>query len=77
MMTIKNKKKVTFDETKNKVYHMIALADDYKQARKGEWECAARDRVRFERRISMLDNVISKVLDPKHRLCIYHERFNG
>lgn len=47
----------------------------YREARKGKWEQTARDRHRFQRRISDLENVISPILTLHHREQIYQQRF--
>jgi hypothetical protein len=69
------KMKVRFDLSKNKVYYMLSWSYAYKQSRKGQWECAARDRNRFQRRIDNIGEVLVKVLGSDHRLHIYQERF--
>lgn len=66
---------VNFDESKNKVYRLIVWSYAYQQARKGQWECLARDRSRFETKIKTFSVVISTILKSKHRLRIYEERF--
>lgn len=48
----------------------------YRQARKGEWEMAARDRERFKKRIHETEDVLSIVFDKNVRDRVYQERFN-
>lgn len=66
---------VRIDETKNKINHMIVWSYAYQQARKSEWECLARDRFRFKRRINEVGESLKSVLENNHRLRIYEERF--
>lgn len=49
----------------------------YRQARKGEWEIAARDRERFKNRIHETGKVLSTVFDKNLRDKVYKERFSG
>lgn len=48
----------------------------YRQARKGPWEEYSRDQFRFKNRIKNLSDIISPVLDQKHRNKIFNERFS-
>lgn len=58
--------------------HVIRAWDfAYRQARKGEWEMAARDRERFKKRIQETGNVLSSVFDQNLRDRVYNERFSG
>lgn len=69
-------KKVQFNL--NPEVHVIRAWDfAYRQARKGEWEMAARDRERFKKRIQETENVLSSVFDKKLRDKVYKERFSG
>jgi len=43
----------------------------HRQARIGEWEILARDRVRFNDRINKLETIISSVLSREHRNKIF------
>lgn len=49
----------------------------YRQARKGEWEMAARDRERFRKRIADLEPVLGPALQSALRDKIYTERFRN
>uniref|UniRef100_A0A182P0K5 PP1c_bdg domain-containing protein n=1 Tax=Anopheles epiroticus TaxID=199890 RepID=A0A182P0K5_9DIPT len=68
-------KKVRFN-SKPVVHVMRAWDFAYRQARKGDWETAARDRERFRKRIADLEPVLGAVLQPTLRDKIYSERFN-
>lgn len=69
-------KKVQFNL--NPEVHVIRAWDfAYRQARKGEWEMAARDRERFRKRIQETENVLSAVFDENLRDKVYKERFSG
>lgn len=48
----------------------------YRQARKGDWEMAARDRERFRKRILKTEDVLSIVFDKNVRDRVYQDRFN-
>lgn len=69
-------KKVRFN-TKPVVHVMRAWDFAYRQARKGEWEMAARDRERFRNRIADLEAVLGPALQSALRDKIYAERFSG
>ncbi|KFB41580.1 AGAP004848-PA-like protein [Anopheles sinensis] len=59
------------------VIHVMRAWDfAYRQARKGEWEMAARDRERFRKRIDDLEPVLGPALQPSVRDKIYAERFS-
>lgn len=47
----------------------------YRQARKGDWEMAARDRERFKKRILKTEDVLCIVFDKSVRDRVYQERF--
>lgn len=47
----------------------------YREARKGKWEQAARDRHRFQRKNFDLETVISPFLTLHHREQIFQQRF--
>lgn len=68
-------KTVTFN-LKPEVHVMRAWDFAYRQARKGEWEMAARDRDRFNKRIHETEDVLSIVFDKNLRDRVYQERFN-
>jgi hypothetical protein len=66
---------VSFNHSKKKVHRLI-VSYAYQQAKKGQWEYAARDRSRFKRKIEAVGVVLTKVLESDdHSLCIYQERF--
>lgn len=69
-------KKVQFN-LKPEVHVMRTWDFAYRQARKGEWEMAARDRERFKKRIHETENVLSIVFDKNLRDRVYEERFNN
>ncbi|KAK5646712.1 hypothetical protein RI129_005176 [Pyrocoelia pectoralis] len=64
-------KKVTFDESQNRVYIMVVWPFAYEEARKGPWETIALDRYRFSRKIEEFNRLLSPVLQEKHRAKIY------
>ncbi|XP_050074413.1 uncharacterized protein LOC126562045 [Anopheles maculipalpis] len=72
-----------FDERKVRfnmkpVVHVMRAWDfAYRQARKGDWEMAARDRERFRKRVADLEPVLGPALQPALRDKIYAERFSG
>jgi IS1 family transposase len=74
-MKIVSMKNVSFDESKNKVHRLIVWSYAYQQARIGQWECAARDRSRFQRNIETVSVVLTAVLESDYRLRVYQERF--
>ncbi|XP_050097023.1 armadillo-like helical domain-containing protein 4 [Anopheles aquasalis] len=67
-------RKVRFN-TKPVVHVMRAWDFAYRQARKGEWEMAARDRERFRKHIADLEPVLGPALQPALRDRIYQQRF--
>ncbi|XP_035787639.1 uncharacterized protein LOC118464396 [Anopheles albimanus] len=67
-------RKVRFN-TKPVVHVMRAWDYAYRQARKGEWEMAARDRERFRKHIADLEPVLGPALQPALRERIYQQRF--
>uniref|UniRef100_A0A2M4A1P9 Putative phosphatase-1 catalytic subunit binding region n=1 Tax=Anopheles triannulatus TaxID=58253 RepID=A0A2M4A1P9_9DIPT len=67
-------RKVRFN-TKPVVHVMRAWDFAYRQARKGEWEMAARDRERFRKHIADLEPVLGPALQPAVRERIYQQRF--
>nr|XP_029716921.1 uncharacterized protein LOC109425646 [Aedes albopictus] len=69
-------KKVQFN-LHPKVYVIRAWDFAYRQARKGEWEMAARDRERFKKRIQETGNILSSVFDKNLRDKVYEERFSS
>uniref|UniRef100_A0A182RQF9 PP1c_bdg domain-containing protein n=1 Tax=Anopheles funestus TaxID=62324 RepID=A0A182RQF9_ANOFN len=69
-------KKVRFN-LKPVVHVMRAWDFAYRQARKGDWEMAARDSERFRKRITDLEPVLGPALQSALRDKIYAERFSG
>lgn len=59
-----------------KVHEIRAWNYAYRQARKGKWEEASRDRARFADRIRKLESIIAPVLLNDHRNRIYKNRLN-
>ncbi|XP_062541547.1 uncharacterized protein LOC134209566 [Armigeres subalbatus] len=58
------------------VVHVMRTWDfAYRQARKGEWEMAARDRERFKKRIKETEIILCPVFDQNLRDKVYRERF--
>lgn len=49
------------------VHSIIAWSFAYRAARKGDWECHARDRARFRERIETIASILEPVLQPSHR----------
>jgi hypothetical protein len=68
------KNTVTFSDNVQ-VFNMVVWNFAYRQARKNEYYKHYLDRLRFEKRIKICENIISKVLDVKHRNAIFKERF--
>lgn len=56
-------KKVTFGGIE---VHEMHESDDHREARRGEWEQAARDRERFHMRIQRLSEIINPVFVWKY-----------
>lgn len=72
-------KKVRFAENEElcEIHPMVQWSFAYRNARKGPWEEYARDRHRFNKRIHDTGEVLSRILDLKHRENVYRERFEG
>lgn len=68
-------RKVQFN-LKPEVHVMRTWDFAYRQARKGEWEMAARDRERFKKRIHETEEALSIVFGKKLRDRVYLERFS-
>lgn len=68
-------RKVQFN-LKPEVHVMRTWDFAYRQARKGDWEMAARDRERFKKRILKTGDVLGIVFDKNVRDRVYQERFN-
>lgn len=73
-MDEKKRKSVTFNPSP-KIHHLHTWTFAYRAARKSNWEQAARDRHRFERRIERNEVVISPILSIIHRTQIFRLRF--
>ncbi|XP_014609354.1 PREDICTED: phosphopantothenoylcysteine decarboxylase subunit VHS3 isoform X2 [Polistes canadensis] len=72
---ISKTKKVTFN-LKPVVHTMIKWDYAYRAARKGPWEQMARDRSRFNGRISSYHLILDPILQDDHRVRIWTERFS-
>uniref|UniRef100_A0A4P6D8M8 Protein phosphatase 1 regulatory subunit 15a n=1 Tax=Rhodnius prolixus TaxID=13249 RepID=A0A4P6D8M8_RHOPR len=72
-------KKVSFANGKNLVQIRKMVVWDFalRAARKGPWEMIALDRSRFKTKIQQLSNIISPILEQKHRRRIFHQRFTN
>lgn len=66
-------KKVTFNQELNKIHTQYTWTYAHQTARQGYWEEAARDRVRFSRRIEEAAKYINPILDITHRNKIYNK----
>lgn len=64
-------KKVSFEESKNKIH----FVDSHCECRIRYWEFVAVDRMRFDRKIENWKRIISPVLNLKHRLNVFNNRF--
>lgn len=58
-----------------KIYQLHVWNHAYREARKGKWDQAARDRDRFHRKIEELKDIISPILTLYHREKIFKQRF--
>ena len=63
----KKGKKVTFDDIVD-VQFMYVWSYAYKQARIGIWNHLALDRIRFQKRISLIEPKLTKVLEQKLKI---------
>ena len=74
----KQKKKVQFmpDDQLTVVHPMFVWNFAYKQARKGTWEADALDRLRFQRRVKELDEILTPVLLAKKEKLTREEQCN-
>lgn len=68
------KKNVKFN-LKPTMHLMYVWAFAYSQARKGDWEMVARDRIRFQRRIEKIRLKLDPILESNHRDNVYKSRF--
>lgn len=59
-----------------KIHLLITYEFAYRQSRRGQWEQDARDRVRFQNRISQMEKILSDIFNKKHRDKILTEREN-
>lgn len=64
-------KRVTIDESRNRIYHITADDD----CRNTYWEFVALDRVRFQKRIQDTAAIINSILNHNHRCKVFKERF--
>lgn len=68
-------KKVTFNTENNKTYFMVTWNFAYQSSRKRYWEFLSIDRMRFNRRVEKISNIISPILENNHRCNIFNDRF--
>jgi len=62
-------KKVSSDPTVVVYVEETKWVDDYKQARKVDWEQYARDRERFKLRIVVMESILTPILNNNHVFC--------
>lgn len=55
------------------IHHLIVYKFAYQESRKGKWEQSARDRIRFQIRIKLIESVISPIL-VKHQKIVAIKR---
>lgn len=70
-------KKVSFNEKLNQIYILRKWNFAFKQARMMYWEYEAIDRIRFQRRVKEISNILNPILDVNHRCVIYNKRFSN
>lgn len=73
---MKLKKKVVHFNDKIIYHYIISWKFAYKEARKSSWETYTRDRIRFNKRISHIENILTPILDIKHREYILKNKNN-
>ncbi|KAK4325790.1 hypothetical protein Pmani_003732 [Petrolisthes manimaculis] len=56
-----------------KIHRLIHWQFAYQEARKSLWGQCARDRNRFHRRIQQIEPILSKILNPDHRIRIQYK----
>lgn len=72
----KIKKSVSFDLTKNKIKVLYVYNFAMQSSRNGKnWIILSVDRVRFKKRVDILEKVLITVLNTSHRLKVYNQRF--
>ncbi|XP_041367230.1 uncharacterized protein LOC121381894 [Gigantopelta aegis] len=64
----KRSKKVNFNDD-----HLVTIHQADRWSRKGPWEDYARDRQRFQRRITESEEILSRVLTPHHRASVFQK----
>lgn len=69
------KKTVRFESTPQ-IHYMVTYDFAYRQSRIGYWEQHARDRVRFQNRISQMEKILTDIFNKKHRDKILAESEN-
>ena len=57
-------------------YHYLHDSDEVVRYRKMYWELMVIDRMRFNRRINHLSEILNPILEKSHRLYIVNKRFN-
>ena len=64
---------VHFAEESNltEVFVETDWAEEYQEARKGQWYQYGLDRERFQKRISEVEKILAPVLSAEHRLKVY------
>ncbi|KAK4318965.1 hypothetical protein Pmani_010053 [Petrolisthes manimaculis] len=56
-----------------KIHRLIHWQFAYQEARKSLWGQCVRDRNRFHRRIQQIEHILSKILNPDHRIRIQYK----
>ncbi|CAG9861320.1 unnamed protein product [Phyllotreta striolata] len=71
-------KRVRFADKEDlcEIHPMVQWSFAYRSARKGPWEEYARDRERFNKRISRTEQILGPVFNRQHRENVYKERFD-
>ncbi|XP_028128079.1 uncharacterized protein LOC114324429 isoform X2 [Diabrotica virgifera virgifera] len=70
-------KRVRFADNEDlcEIHQMVQWSFAYRKARKGPWEEYARDRERFNKRISETERILAPIFDGRHRENVYKSRF--
>lgn len=74
---VKEIKRVQFSDSSNVVYTMYTWSYAYREARRGRWQQDILDRMRFKRRLTDIELIVSRVLDKEHRYRVYRDRFEN